>query len=203
MLRRLLIVVVTALVASGAAAADPTVHDPAKVPAGAYALDPRHASLVIKVPHMGGFSRYTMRFNKLDGAFTYDPAGWQNTKVSITVDPRSIDSEDNIFNRTIAGWFEPDKYPTIQFNSTALTADADGHGQLTGDLTFHGVTRPVTLEVQFNGYGSGFPVSGPRMGFSGMGKIKRSEFGVTGGRPFAGDVVDLVFEVEFVRKSAP
>ena len=151
MLRRLLIVVVTALVASGAAAADPTVHDPAKVPAGAYALDPRHASLVIKVPHMGGFSRYTMRFNKLDGAFTYDPAGWQNTKVSITVDPRSIDSEDNIFNRTIAGWFEPDKYPTIQFNSTALTADADGHGQLTGDLTFHGVTRPVTLEVQFNG----------------------------------------------------
>lgn len=200
MSRRLFLAALIALAASGAAAADPTVHDPAKVPAGQYALDPRHASLVVKIPHMGGFSRYTMRFNKLDGSFTYDPATWQATKVSITVDPKSIDSEDNLFNKTIAGWFEPDKYPTIQFTSTALTADGEGHGQLTGDLTFHGVTKPVTLDVQFNGYGSGFPISGPRMGFSGMGKIKRSEFGVNGGRPFAGDVVDLLFEVEFVKK---
>lgn len=200
MLRRLSIVLIAALIASGAAAADPTQRDPAKVPAGTYALDPRHASLLIKVPHMGGFSRYTLRFNKLDGNFTYDPAGWQTTKVSINVDPKSIDTGDNLFSKTISGYFEPDKYPTIQFNSTALAADAEGHGQLTGDLTFHGVTKPVTLDVQFNGYGSGFPVSGPRMGFSGMGKIKRSEFGVTGGRPFAGDMVDLVFEVEFVKK---
>lgn len=200
MSRRLLLAALLALSASGAAAADPTVHDPTKVPAGQYALDPRHASLVVKVPHMGGFSRYTMRFNRLDGSFTFDPTTWQATKVAITVDPKSIDSEDNLFNKTIAGWFEPDKYPTIQFSSTALTADGEGHGQLTGDLTFHGVTKPVTLDVQFNGYGSGFPISGPRMGFSGMGKIKRSEFGVNGGRPFAGDVVDLLFEVEFVKK---
>ena len=68
-----------ALLATGAAAADPTSRDPAKVPAGEYALDPRHASLVIRVPHMGGFSRYTMRFNKLSGTFSYDPADWQAT----------------------------------------------------------------------------------------------------------------------------
>ena len=205
MLRRLLIAPFPialgfALIASGAAGADPTVRDPAKVPAGAYALDPRHASLVIKIGHMGGFSRYTMRFDRLDGAFAYDPAAWQNTKVSINVDPKSIDTADNIFNKTIAGYFEADKYPTIQFVSTALVSDVDGRGQLTGDLTFHGVTRPVALDVQFNGYGSGFPVSGPRMGFSGAGKIKRSDFGITGGRPFAGDMVDLIFEVEFVKK---
>ena len=201
MLRRLLIAASAAFLASGAAAADPTVRDPAKVPAGAYALDPRHASLLIKIPHMGGFSHYTLRFNKLEGAFTYDPAAWQNTKVSITIDPKSIDTADNMFNKTISGYFDPEKYPTIQFTSTGVTADADGHGQLTGDLTMHGVTKPVTLDVQFNGYGSGFPVSGPRMGFSGSGKVKRSEFGVNGGRPFAGDVVDLLFEVEFVKKS--
>jgi polyisoprenoid-binding protein YceI len=200
MLRRLSIALIAALAASGAAAADPTVHDPAKVPAGNYALDPRHASLVVKIPHMGGFSRYTMRFNKLDGSFAYDPGAYQSTKVTITIDPKSIDTEDNVFNKTIAGYFEPDKFPTIQFTSTGLTSDAEGHGQLTGDLTLHGVTKPVTLDVQFNGYGSGFPVSGPRMGFSGTGKIKRSEFGVTGGRPFAGDTVDLLFEVEFVKK---
>jgi len=202
MLRRLFIAAAAALLASGAAAADPTVHDPAKVPAGNYVLDPRHASLIIKIPHMGGFSHYTLRFNKLEGSFVYDPATWQNTKVAITIDPKSIDTADNMFNKTISGYFEPEKFPTIQFTSTGVTADADGHGQLTGDLTMHGVTKPVTLDVQFNGYGSGFPVSGPRMGFSGSGKVKRSEFGVNGGRPFAGDVVDLLFEVEFVKKSS-
>ncbi|HEX7947415.1 MAG TPA: YceI family protein [Phenylobacterium sp.] len=203
MLRRLFIAASAALLlASGAAAADPTVRDPAKVPAGNYVLDPRHASLLIKIPHMGGFSHYTLRFNKLEGSFVYDPATWQNTKVSIVIDPKSIDTADNMFNKTISGYFEPEKFPTIQFTSTGVTADADGHGQLTGDLTMHGVTKPVTLDVQFNGYGSGFPVSGPRMGFSGSGKVKRSEFGVNGGRPFAGDVVDLLFEVEFVKKSS-
>jgi len=199
MLRRLSLVVVLALTTSGAAAADPTTRDPAKVPAGTYALDPRHASLVVKIPHMG-FSKYTLRFTKLEGGFTYDPANWQTAKVAITVDPKSIDSEDGVFNKTIAGYFEPDKYPTIQFTSTQLTADADGKGQLTGELTMHGVTKPVTLDVEFNGYGPGLPLMASRMGFSGSGKVKRSEFGVNGARPFAGDMVDLTFEVEFVKK---
>ncbi|WP_293682833.1 YceI family protein [uncultured Phenylobacterium sp.] len=190
---------VIALAASGAAAADPTTRDPAKVPAGAFALDPRHASLVVRIPHMG-FSHYTLRFTRLEGAFTYDPANWQATKVSITVDPKSIDSEDNAFNRTIAGYFEPEKYPTITFVSTSLTQDAEGQGKLTGDLTLHGVTKPVTLDVSFNGYGPGLPLMASRMGFSGRGQIKRSEFGVTAARPFAGDMVDLEFEVEFVKK---
>lgn len=188
------------LLASGAAAADPTTRDPAQVPAGSYELDPRHASLLVKVPHMGGFSRYTMRFRTLSGAFTYDPAAWQTSKVTISVDPRSIDTEDNIFNRTVAGYFEPDKYPVISFTSTGLTTGEDGKGQLQGDLTLHGVTKPVTLDVEFNGVGPGLLGAGTRMGFSGAGRIKRSEFGVTGGRPFAGDTVDLVFEVEFVKK---
>ena len=200
MLRRLLMVMLAALAASGAAAADPTTRDPAKVPAGAYALDPRHASLIVKIPHLGGFSRYTMRFNKLQGSFTYDPAAWQTTKVVITVDPKSIDTEDGLFNKTVSNYFEPDKYPVIKFDSTALVSSSEGRGQLTGDLTFHGVTKPVTLDVEFNGVGPSILGVGTRMGFSGTGKIKRSEFGVNSGRPFAGDLVDLIFEVEFVKK---
>lgn len=198
-MRRLFAATLAALAASGAAAADPTTRDPARTPAGTYVLDPRHASLLVRVPHMG-FSKYTLRFNKLEGAFTYDPASWQSTRVQITVDPRSIDSADNAFNRTIVGYFEPEKYPTIQFVSTSVVADAEGRGKVTGDLTMHGVTKPVTLDVEFNGYGPGLPLMASRMGFSGSGKVKRSEFGVTGGRPFAGDVVDLMFEVEFVKK---
>ena len=204
MLRRAFVAAVLALavspLASGAAAADPTTRDPAKAPAGVYALDPRHAALLIKIPHLGGFSRYTMRFNKLSGSFTYDPASWQATKVEISVDPKSIDTEDSIFNRTVAGYFEPDKYPVILFSSTSLMADADGKGKLAGDLTFHGVTKPITLDVEFNGVGPGLLGVGTRMGFSGTGTIKRSEFGVTAARLFTGDMVDLVFEVEFAKK---
>jgi polyisoprenoid-binding protein YceI len=200
MRRRVVIALVIGFLASGAAAADPTSRDPAKVPAGTYELDPRHAGLVVRVPHLGGFSRYTMRFRAVSGSFTYDPANWQATKVLITIDPKSIDTEDNVFNRTIAGYFEPDKYPVITFTSTALSVDPAGRGQLTGDLNLHGVTKPVTLDVEFNGVGPGMLGVGTRMGFSGTGRIKRSDFGVTGGRPFAGDVVDLLFEVEFAKK---
>ena len=200
MLSRVFIALAISLTAWSAAAADPTSRDPAKVPPGSYALDPRHASLIVRIPHMGGFSRYTMRFNALSGSFSYEPGAWQATKVAITVDPRSIDTEDNIFNKTVAGYFEPDKYPAILFKSTGLTSDAEGHGQLAGDLTLHGVTKPVTLDVTFNGVGPGLLGAGTRMGFSGAGSIKRSEFGVTGGRPWAGDQVELTFEVEFVKK---
>ena len=200
MTRSAALAVVLAILATGAAAADPETRDPAKVPAGTYALDPRHASLIVKVPHLGGFSRYTMRFRSLSGSFTHDPASWQATKVAITVDPKSIDTEDNSFNRTVSGYFEPDKYPVIRFVSTGLSVTEEGRGQLAGELTLHGVTKPVTLDVEFNGVGPGVLGAGTRMGFSGTGRIKRSEFGVTGGRPFAGDVVDLMFEVEFVKK---
>ena len=198
MLRRVSIAAALALLASGAAAADPTTRDPVKVPAGAFALDPRHASLVVKIPHMG-FSHYTLRFTKLEGAFTYDPANWQSTKVTIDVDPKSVDTGEGMFSRTVAGYFEPQKYPVIVFDSTSVTG-ADGRGQMTGNLTLHGVTKPVTLDVEFNGVGPG--LLGTRLGFSGVGKVKRSDFGVTGGKPWAGDEVGVVFEVEFVKSGS-
>jgi polyisoprenoid-binding protein YceI len=200
MIRRLAVAVTAVLALPGAAAADPTSRDPGRAPAGTYELDRSHASLIVKVPHLGGLSRYTMRFNSLSGAFTYDPANWQATRVTIKVDPRSIDTGRWRFSRTVAGYFEPDRHPVILFSSTSLAPGADGEGRLSGELTFHGVTRPVTLDVVFNGVGPGLAGSGTRMGFSGTGRIRRSEFGVTGGRPFAGDEVDLVFEVEFVKR---
>lgn len=199
MLRTPLIALALGVLIAGSATADATSRDPLKVPAGTYELDKRHASLVVKVRHMG-FSNYTMRFNSLSGGFAYDPAAWQNTKVTITVDPKSIDTEDNGFSRTVAGYFEPEKYPVILFSSTALNVTGEGQGTLTGDLTLHGVTKPVTLDVTFNGVGPGLLGAGTRTGFSGAGRIKRSEFGVNGGRPFASDLVDLLFEVEFVKK---
>lgn len=184
----------------GATAADIATLDPARVSAGAYVLDTRRSSLMIRIPLMGGFSRYRMRFNKLGGSFDFDPASWQSTRVEITVDPRAVEAQNTGFNRAIVGYFEPDKYPVIRFHSTALVADPNGRGKLSGDLTFHGVTRPITLDVQFNGYGPDPQGAGARMQFSGTGTIRRSEFGIIARRLVADDRIDLVFDVEFVRK---
>src|SRR5882757_4139964 len=104
---------------AGTALAAPSTQDPANVPAGTYVLDKKHASLTVKIVHMG-FSHYTMRFDGLDGAFTYDPANWTATKATITVDPKSIDTHDQAFDKQIAGYFEAEKFPAITFVSTAL-----------------------------------------------------------------------------------
>jgi polyisoprenoid-binding protein YceI len=186
---------------SGAAYANPSTTDPAKVPAGTYVLDKQHASLTAKIVHMG-FSHYTLRFDGLDGSFTYDPANWQATKVTFTVDPKSVDTHDGAFDKQISGYFEPDKYPTITFVSTAVQGGADGKGTVTGDLTFHGVTKPVMLDVTFDGAGHGVGPLGTRLGFSGTTQIKRSDFGLTGMilNQFTSDQIDLIFEVEFEKK---
>ncbi|WP_397421994.1 YceI family protein [Phenylobacterium sp.] len=188
------------LVATSPITAQPTNRDPTRAPAGNYVLEPGSSSLLIRIPLMGGLSRYAMRFNTLSGDFTYDPGNWRNTEVEITVDPRSIVARNSAFSRAVLGYFEPDKYPVILFRSTSLATDAEGIGLLTGDLTFHGVTRPVALAVEFKGVGADPAGSGARMAFSGTGRIRRSEFGVTAARVFADDQIDLVFDVEFVRK---
>ncbi len=197
---RTLPLVLAVSLAASAAHATPTNQDPAKVPAGQYVLDKRHASLVVKIAHMGGFSRYTMRFDGLDGGFAYDPATWRQSKVTITVDPKSVDTNEAPFNKQIAGYFEADKFPAISFVSTSVEGGEDGKGQVKGDLTFHGVTRPVTLDVTFNGSGHGITPLGTRIGFSGATRIKRSDFGVSNMLQYAADDVDVIFEVEFEKK---
>lgn len=170
-------------------------RDPAKAPAGSYVLDPRRGGLAVRASYLGGLASGRVRFTGLSGSFAYDPATWQATRVTIAVDPRSAAAPESAFVRRVVSALDPDRHPTIRFTSTSLASDADGRGRLTGDLTLHGVTRPVTLDIVFRGLDTE-----QRLGFSGRGRIKRSEFGVTAARPFVGDVLDLTFEVEFVRK---
>jgi polyisoprenoid-binding protein YceI len=170
--------------------------DPAAAPGGAYKLDKSHTSVTLKLTHLG-LSYYTMRFDKVQGDYTYDPAHPEATKVEVTIDPASVDTGDAGFNRQIAGQvFEADKFPQIHFVSSALRSTSDGRGVLVGDLTFHGVTKTVNLDVIYNGLGRGL-LHEPRMGFSASTVIRRSDFGVAKYEPMVGDNVSVLIETEF------
>ena len=198
-----------ALLTAPAALAAPGVSStkPADLPAGHYVLDKTHAVLTAKLKHMG-FSNYTLRFTKLDADFHYDPKAPEASKINVTIDPASLDTATGAdafglkFNKELTGdgWLEAAKYPTITFVSTGINVGDGQHGSVTGDLTFHGVTKPVVLDVTFNGVGSGMNPLQTRTGFSAMTTIKRSDFGVGKYVPLIGDDVTLNIEVEFEKK---
>jgi polyisoprenoid-binding protein YceI len=187
-----------AMIGAPAAFAQQMSSDPAAAPAGTYHLDKKHASVTLKLSHMG-LSYYTMRFDGIDAFYTYDPSNPAASKVDVKIDPKSVDTDSVPFNTEIAGQFlEADKYPIISFVSTAVHPGAGGKGEVVGNLTFHGVTRPITLDVVFNGTGQGM-MHEQRMGFSGVATVKRSDFGVTKYVPLVGDDVTVLIETEFTK----
>ena len=189
---------VLALLIPASAAAEPKA-DPAKAAAGHYELDHRHTAVVASVLHEG-LSHFTMRLEQVSGAYDYDPANPQATKVSVAMDARSLNTGDPAVSKQFADEFlDASHNPMITFASTAIRAGDPNHGQVTGELTFRGVTRPVTLEVTYNGFGSNL-ILGKRMGFSASTVIRRSDFGSKAWQGAVGDEVRVTIETEFVRK---
>lgn len=193
------------------AVAAPTPSPAATAPAGDYTLDPAHCSVLFRVLHLG-LSHYTARFTRVDAALHFDPAHPENSSVTATVDPHSIQTDypnpKPDFDAQLQNehWLDSAKYPLMKFHSTKVEATGANTGRMTGDLELHGVTHPVTLDVTYNGYmhlDMGAP--GDHIGFSAHGTLKRSDFGVKEGIPApgsnmgVGDNVEIVIEAEFVK----
>ncbi|MCH9807571.1 MAG: YceI family protein [Alphaproteobacteria bacterium] len=181
--------------------------EPLDVPAGTYKVDPTHASLTWKVSHIG-LSNYTARFTKMTADLTFDPAKLDQSKVSVTVDPKSIrtdypfaDKKD--FDKNLSTgeeWFNAGKHPEITFVSTKVEMTGPATAKVTGDLTLLGVTKPVVLDVKLNKAMKEQPFAKkPALGFSGTATIKRSDFGMTKYVPMIGDEVQLLIEAEFLK----
>lgn len=186
-----------------------------KAPAGVYVMDPTHASLTFSFLH-NGISHYTARFNRLSGEVTLDPASPEKSSVTVTIDTASVDasypadykaahpgsafsswSEDIARN---SNYLNADKFPTAVFRSTRVEQTGPRAAKVTGDLTFLGVTRPVTLDVTFVGELEKHPfLQQPAIGFSATGSFRRSDFGMPVG--FVGDEVTVRFDGEFIRKA--
>jgi polyisoprenoid-binding protein YceI len=173
------------------------------VPAGTYAADPAHTNVLWSVSHFG-LSNYIGRFSDIAATLVLDPANPANSKLTATIGADSVDTNfpgDKDFDGEIEGqmFFNAPQFPEITFTSTAIELTGEKTGKVTGDLTFHGVTKPVTLDVTLNQAYEAHPMSKkPAVGFSATGTIKRSDFGVTALVGPVSDDVKLTIETEFV-----
>ena len=174
------------------------VTNPAQVQAGAYKVEPSHTRVLFSVSHMG-FSTWYGDFTGASGTLQLDPANPANSRLDVTVPTASVVTTNSKLDAELrsADWLDAARYPAMTFKSRKVTVTAPGRAEVAGDLTLHGVTRPVTLQARFNAAG-GNPLSKAyTAGFEVSGKIKRSEFGVTKYVPLIGDDVDLIVSAAF------
>jgi polyisoprenoid-binding protein YceI len=162
--------------------------------AGVYSLDRSHAKLTARMRVLGLYP-YAVRFRRLDGGFRYDPADAAASQVTITVDPRSMTDATSVAGRRMLSLLEPDRFPTITFVARRMTLDGP-HPKLVGELTLHGMTRPVTLDVAPRERAAD---DAGRAYVSGSGRISRSQFGMAALSGVVGDQIELIFDVAFTR----
>jgi len=188
-----------------------TLTPVAELPAGQYELDLSHTSLILGVDHLG-LSTYRARFTQLDATLDIDPAAPADAVLSVTVDAASLETQfpfaEPDFNATLTGpeWLDAEQHRQISYVSTAIDMTGAQTARVTGELTLHGVTKPVVLDVTFNGgYGNDpFGSAKALIGFSATGAFDRSDFGITNGLPAegstlgVGDRVEMMIEAEFL-----
>ncbi len=178
----------------------PPVTDPASVPAGHYVSDPNHGGFIVKVRHMG-MDRSYFRMDKWQAAFDYDPAHPEAAHLTATVDANSLDQGNPAISAQFAKEFlDAPNHPTITYDASHLKRTGPNTGVLTGDLTLNGVTKPVDLDVTFDGYRPAGGMGPGRTGFTAKGVVRREDFNVGKGMPSAviGDV-DLDITAEFTK----
>ena len=190
-----------ALMTSGAVVArTQATQVPAEVRAGSYVLDSAHGKITWSVNHLG-FSTYYGQFVNVQAELNLDPANPSASTLSATIPLTDVDSNSDGLDTHLQtpDFFDTANHPTATFVSRSVTIDADDptEADVLGDLTIRGVTRPVTMEVEFNQAG---PSMGNtyKVGFDGEATIKRSEFGINYALPGISDEVELHIEGEFV-----
>jgi len=194
---------VRALLIAAALAAAPAAFaaaskNPLSAPTGKYTLDPDHTLVTFCITHMD-VSTYCGRFNKVSGTAVFNGSQPEKSSVKVAIDTASVDTTSDKLDGTLRdAFFETGKFPTATFESTSIKKTGENTGEITGKLTLHGVTKPVTLKATFNG-GREHPISGQYLlGFSAATTLKHADFSfpdVAWG-VFIGDEVSLTIAVE-------
>jgi polyisoprenoid-binding protein YceI len=163
-------------------------------------LDGPHSAAQFSVRHLG-ISTVRGTFTKVSGDLNYSPSDPAKSSLNVTIDASSVDTrvskrDDDLRSER---FFDVAKYPTITFKSKRVAAAGPGKLTVTGDLTIHGVTKEVALDVT----GPSAPINNPmgpgqRMGASATTQINRQDFGITTMTGMIGDEIDIQIDVELV-----
>src|SRR5579862_7664778 len=166
---------------------------------GSWQIDPNHSAAQFSVRHLG-VSTVRGAFTKVSGTAKYDPADPSKTTLDATIDAKSVDTRVEMRDKDLrsANFLDVEKYPAITFKSKQVKPAGAGKLQMTGDLTIHGVTKEVVLDVD----GPGAPIPDPmhmgkqRIGASATAKINRKDFGVNGAPSMVGDDITITIDAE-------
>jgi len=173
-----------------------------------YAFDKAHTNILFAVNHLG-LSEFYGEFQEFDGTVTYDPADPTKSGLDVTIQAASVDTDvpaldDHLRN---ADFFNVAAHPTIRFTATEIRRTGETTGEIVGELTMLGVTKPVVLDATLNFVGE-HPLSGVLpvykdahyLAVSAETVVKRSEFGMTYLVPGVGDEVRIIIETELKRQ---
>jgi polyisoprenoid-binding protein YceI len=171
-------------------------------------IDPNHSTAQFTVRHLG-ISNVSGNFTKVTGSVALNDKDITQSQVNATIDVHSVDTRvpDRDQDLRSSNFFDVEKYPTIEFKSKRIVNNS-GKLQLIGDLTIHGTTREVTLEVDGPTPELNDPWGNVRRGFSATTTINRKDFGVVWnntlktGEAVVGDNVKIQIDLELVKKKA-
>lgn len=187
------------------AQADPTLEG---VASGLYNLEKTHAFLTWTVKH-NGISGYTVNFTDFEADLVFDAGAPENSQLAVSINPAALNTNYPNAEKKVewenelatdARFMNAGEFPAISFNSTSVEKTGDFEGKVTGDLTFLGVTKPVTLDVSYGGVANP-PWFGQRdvIGFTASTTIARSDFGQTALAGVISDEVEIEFSGEFLQ----
>ncbi len=194
---RIAIVLGAALLLSSAAAAANTT----------WTIDPRHSAARFAVRHLT-ISTVHGEFHNVNGTVIVDDSDITKSTVDVTIDTATVDTQEPGRDKDLKSpnFFDVEKFPVITFKSTKVEKAGAGKLKVTGDLTLHGVTKSVVLDVEGPTAPIKDPWGNPRAGASATTKINRQDFGVKwnakmdNGGLVVGDEVSISIEIEMVHK---
>lgn len=172
--------------------------DASDLKSGSYRLDPEHGSIHFSFNHMG-FADVVARFNRFGATLEFDKETPESTRLTVTLDPASVDTNNTEFDEILRGedYFDVERFPGARFVSQQVVFTGDNTAEVPGTLTLHGVSRPVTLHVTFNGGGENWVSGKYTLGFAAHAAVKRSAFGLTNLLALTSDRVEIEIHAEF------
>jgi polyisoprenoid-binding protein YceI len=166
-------------------------------------IDPAHSSAQFSVKHLG-VSTVRGAFTKVSGTAKFDPADPAKVSLDATIDAASVDTRVEMRDKDVRSpnFLDVEKYPTITFRSKHAESAGEGKLRITGDLTLHGTTKEVVLDVDGPSAAIKDPWGNQRIGASATTKISRKDFGVTADAGMIGDDLTITIDTELIQPHA-